>query len=176
MSIYVLFVFVWFKPKCVYIHQVPFSTISTTCPSWNSQPNRCVWLRPVVCTCPLRYYTDFNYPPVRLIAQASLTGHGTNVIAGMSVGVWDRIMWEVVAWVLCGPWCSWCWWFIRWTQRTVQWPGSLVISHSEKRGVHNPRWIIHPRWITWISPIFTKSSLEKNMLYFWAETSELWDT
>ena len=45
-----------------------------------------------VCTCPPRYYTDFNYPPVRLIAQASLTGHGTNVIAGMSVGVWDRIM------------------------------------------------------------------------------------
>lgn len=34
-----------------------------------------------------QYYTDFNYPPVRLIAQASLTGHGTNVIAGMSVGM-----------------------------------------------------------------------------------------
>ncbi|CAK9092546.1 unnamed protein product [Durusdinium trenchii] len=34
-----------------------------------------------------QYYTDFNYPPVRQIAQASLTGHGTNVIAGMSVGM-----------------------------------------------------------------------------------------
>jgi len=34
-----------------------------------------------------QYYTDFNYPPVKGIAQASLTGHGTNVIAGMAVGM-----------------------------------------------------------------------------------------
>lgn len=27
-----------------------------------------------------RYYTDYNYPPVRSIAKASETGHGTNVI------------------------------------------------------------------------------------------------
>jgi len=34
-----------------------------------------------------QYYTDFNYPPVKQIAAASLTGHGTNVIAGMAVGM-----------------------------------------------------------------------------------------
>eukprot|EP00927_Polykrikos_kofoidii_P083399 TRINITY_DN8526_c1_g1_i2.p1 TRINITY_DN8526_c1_g1~~TRINITY_DN8526_c1_g1_i2.p1 ORF type:complete len:836 (-),score=149.79 TRINITY_DN8526_c1_g1_i2:202-2556(-) len=34
-----------------------------------------------------QYYTDFSYPPVKQIAQASLTGHGTNVIAGMAVGM-----------------------------------------------------------------------------------------
>mmetsp|Transcript_90086 Transcript_90086/g.233649 ORF Transcript_90086/g.233649 Transcript_90086/m.233649 type:complete len:818 (-) Transcript_90086:541-2994(-) len=34
-----------------------------------------------------QYYTDFNYPPVKQIAQASITGHGTNVIAGMAVGM-----------------------------------------------------------------------------------------
>lgn len=34
-----------------------------------------------------QYYTDFNYPPVKQIASASVTGHGTNVIAGMAVGM-----------------------------------------------------------------------------------------
>jgi len=34
-----------------------------------------------------QYYTDLNYPPVKQIGQASVTGHGTNVIAGMAVGM-----------------------------------------------------------------------------------------
>jgi inorganic pyrophosphatase len=34
-----------------------------------------------------KLYTDYNYHPVQRIALASLTGHGTNVIAGISVGL-----------------------------------------------------------------------------------------
>ena len=34
-----------------------------------------------------QYYTDYKYRPVRSIAEASTTGHGTNIIAGVGLGL-----------------------------------------------------------------------------------------
>jgi Na+/H+-translocating membrane pyrophosphatase len=34
-----------------------------------------------------KYYTDYKYEPVRLLALSSSTGHGTNIIAGVSLGL-----------------------------------------------------------------------------------------
>ena len=34
-----------------------------------------------------QYYTDYKYRPVRTVAEASTTGHGTNIIAGVALGL-----------------------------------------------------------------------------------------
>ncbi|XP_062191123.1 pyrophosphate-energized membrane proton pump 3-like isoform X1 [Phragmites australis] len=34
-----------------------------------------------------KYYTDYKHEPVRLLALSSSTGHGTNIIAGVSLGL-----------------------------------------------------------------------------------------
>ncbi|KAH7302772.1 hypothetical protein KP509_23G086400 [Ceratopteris richardii] len=39
-----------------------------------------------------QYYTDYKYEPVRSVALASSTGHGTNVIAGVGLGLESTAM------------------------------------------------------------------------------------
>ena len=34
-----------------------------------------------------QYYTDYNFPPVKAIAKACTTGHATNIIVGVAVGL-----------------------------------------------------------------------------------------
>ena len=50
------------------------------------------------------YYTSKDHAPVRRIAEASVTGHGTNVIAGLAVGMMATVLPVVV--IAFGIWAA----------------------------------------------------------------------
>ena len=49
------------------------------------------------------YYTDYEYAPVRLIAASSITGHGTNIITGISVGLKSTAIPTITACIVPPP-------------------------------------------------------------------------